>query len=153
MPLIHYTQYVYYPGGGPAADVELTVYIAGGNVAVPLRADKAGTTPLANPVTTDGDGLVSFYAPPGDYTVWLAGTVSFMLPDATETDSAWPGLFVHEQSTPATVWTVNHFFGVQPAVSLMVGGQEAEASVSHPSATQTVITFSQAVSGTAHLRR
>ena len=153
MPLIHYSQYVFYPGGGPAAFVDLEVMLTGGNIAVPLLADKAGTVPLPNPVTTDADGLVTFYAPPGDYSVWLAGTVWPLLVDDTETDAAWPGLFVHTQSTPATVWTVDHWFGVEPTVSLMVGGQEAEASVTHPSSTQTVITFSQAVSGTAHLRR
>lgn len=153
MPLIHYSTYVFLPGGGPAADMELTVYLTGGNVAVPLRADKAGITPLDNPVTTDGDGLVSFFAPPGDYSVWLAGTVWPVIPDASETDPAWPGSFIHTQSTPAQVWTINHFFGIEPTATLVLDGTVSEAQVTHPSTTQTVITFSQSVAGTATLRR
>jgi hypothetical protein len=34
-----------------------------------------------------------------------------------------------------------------------VGGVVVEAQVAHPTSTQTVVTFSQAVTGTAYLRR
>ena len=153
MPLIHYTQYVFYPGGNPAANIELPVYLAGGNVAVPLRADKAGTTPLANPVMTDSDGRVTFYAPPGDYTVWLAGTVWLMLPDETETDPAWPGTFVHTQTVPATVWNVAHYFGIEPAVDVVTDDAEIQGEVSHPDDEHTVITFGAPITGVARLRR
>ena len=153
MPLIKYSTYVSYPGGGPAADVELTVYLTGGNIAVPLRADKAGTTPLANPVTTDSEGLVTFYAPPGDYSVWLAGTVWPQTVDGTENDPAWPGLFIHHQITPAAVWTVDHWFGIQPSATVLAAGQRVEADATHPSPTQTVLTFGAPQAGTAYLRR
>jgi hypothetical protein len=153
VPLIHYSQYIYLPGGNPAPNIDLPVYLAGGNVQVPLFANKAGTTPLANPVTTDADGFIEFYAAPGDYTVWLAGTVWDIVVDDDETDQAWPGTFVHEQSSPATVWTVGHHFGTIPTVSLVLSDTVAEAEVTHPDDETTVITFNVAQSGTAYLRR
>ena len=153
MPLIHYSTYVFLPGGFPAANMELEVMLTGGNVAVPLRADKAGTTPQANPVMTDEFGLVTFYAPPGDYSVWLAGTVWPLTVDETESDPAWPGTFIHHQLTPSSVWTIDHWFGVQPAVTALAAGQRVETDVEHPSPTQTVLTFGAPQAGTAYLRR
>lgn len=153
MPLIHYSTYVFLPGGNPAADMELTVYLTGGNVAVPLRADKAGTTPLANPVMTNADGLVAFYAPPADYSVWIAGTVWPLTVDPAETDPAWPGTFIHTQSTPATTWTIDHWFGIEPSTTVLVDGQRAEADVQHPDGMTTVLTFGAPTPGVAYLRR
>ena len=153
MPLIKYTRYISYPTGNPAANTPVAVWLLGGNVLVPLFADKAGTIPLANPVTTDQDGLVSVYAAPGPLTVELAGQVFALLVDAGETDDAWPGVFVHEQDTPASVWTVEHHFGVEPTVDSLVSSLSTAAEVSHPDTETTVITFAAPTSGVAHLRR
>jgi len=153
MPLIKYSQYVYYPGGGPAAFVDLKVMLTGGNVAVPLLADKAGTSPLPNPVTTDAEGLVTFYAPPGDYSVWLGGAAWPLLVDDTETDPAWPGTFVHEQTTPAVSWSVAHHFGTEPSVDVITDDVETKGEVSHPDDEHTVITFGSPTTGVARLRR
>lgn len=153
MPLIKYASYIYLPGGNPAANLSVPVYLAGGNQLVPLRADKPGTMPLANPPTTDADGLLTFYAPPGDYTTWLAGAPILLSVADDETDEAWPNTLVHMQTVAATVWTVDHYFGIKPSVFVDVGNSQVEAEVSHPSLTQTVLTFSSAQSGAAYLRR
>lgn len=151
MPLIKYSQYLFLPGGNPAANLPMTVYLAGGNVAVPLRADKAGTTPKPNPSNTDGDGYLEFYAPPGDYTTWIAGTASVFLPD--DPDPAWPGVFIHEQNTLSATWTVSHYFGIQPQATVLVAGQRTEVDVHHPDDNTTVLTLGAPAAGVALLRR
>lgn len=153
MPLIHYRQFLTYPDGDPAANTTFPVWNLGGNVLVPLFSNKLGTVPLANPVMTDSEGLLEFYAPPGPYTVDVAGAIVHALVAGTETDPAWPGLFIHNQPVAASVWTVDHHFGVQPDVNLLIAGDVVEADITHPTTEQTVITFSSAQSGAAHLRR
>lgn len=153
MPLIHYRQFLTYPDGDPAAGVAFPVWNLGGNVLAPVFSDKPGAVPLANPVMTDSEGLLEFYAPPGSYTVDVAGAIVHALVAGTETDPAWPGLFIHVQSVAATVWTVNHHYGVEPAVTVLAAGQQAEADVTHPTSEQTVITFGGPTAGTAYLRR
>jgi hypothetical protein len=153
VPLIRYSEYIYYAGGNPAAGVSFRITLLGGNVAVPLFSDKAGTTPLANPVTADAEGRVMFFAAPGDYRTSLAGT-NWLLPvDDAEPDPAWPGTFIHTQAVPAAVWTVDHHFGVQPSVTVLTSGQAVEADVTHSTGETTVITFGAPATGTAYLRR
>lgn len=152
MPLIHYSHYFYYPGGGPAGGEEMTVMRAGGNQPTALFSDKAGTVPLTNPLETENDGRLSFYAAPGNYAVWFVGEYWAVPVDEDETDPAWPGLFVHEQSTPSAVWTVNHHLGIEPSATVLVDGQRTEADVTHPSTSQTVLTFGAPTAGVAHLR-
>jgi hypothetical protein len=153
MPLIKYSQYLTLPDGSPAANMAVGLWLLGGNQLVPVFSDKAGTSPVSNPVTTDGEGLVSVYAAPGALTAELAGQLFHLLVDATETDPAWPGTFIHTQAVAASVWTVEHHFGTQPAVTSLVLSQPVEAEVSHPDDETTVITFSTPTAGTAQLRR
>lgn len=153
MPLIKYGQYLTYPDGNPAADASFPVMLLGGNVLVPTFTDKAGTTPLTNPVLTDGDGLLTFYAAPGVYFTDISGTFFHYVVDAAETDPAWPGTFIHTQASASTVWTVAHHFGVEPSVTVLVSGAAVEAEVSHTSDETLTITFGASTTGVAYLRR
>lgn len=153
MPLIKYGQYLTYPDGSPAAEASFPVQLLGGNILVPVFSNKSGTTPLANPVLTDGDGLLIFYAAPGAFFTDIAGTL-FMYPvDDAEEDDAWPGTFIHTQSTPAQVWTVAHHFGVEPHVQVVATGDAVDTEVSHDDSETTVITFGTPATGVAYLRR
>lgn len=153
MPLIRYTQYITYPDGNPAANIAVPVWLLGGNIAVPVFSDKAGTAPVPNPVMTDVDGMISVYAAPGPLTAELAGQVFPFLVDATETDPAWPGTFIHEQAVAAATWTVEHHFGTEPTVQVVIGTQAALTAVDHPDDETTVLTFNPPQAGTAYLRR
>jgi hypothetical protein len=51
------------------------------------------------------------------------------------------------------VWTVEHHFGVQPQVEVLVGGQVVYATVEHPDDETTTISFAAPTAGVAHLRR
>jgi hypothetical protein len=60
--------------------------------------------------------------------------------------------YVHTQSTPATVWTINHNLGFRPSVELLdSGGQEIDGDISHPTVNQTVVTLNPATAGLARL--
>ena len=60
--------------------------------------------------------------------------------------------YVHTQTTPATVWTINHNLGNWPMVYVLdTNGDECEGNVDNPTINQTVITFSAAFAGTARL--
>lgn len=153
MPLIQYMQYITLPDGSPAADMAFPVHLTGGNVLIPTFTSKAGTAPLSNPVMTDGDGLLTFYAAPGAYCVDVGGIVFHLMVDATETDDAWPGTFVHLQNSAAQVWTVEHHFGIEPTVDNLILSSPTAAEVSHPDTETTIITFAAPTSGVAYLRR
>lgn len=153
MPLIRYAQYLTYADGNPVADSTALVNLVGGNVAVPVFADKAGTTPLTNPVPTDSDGLLAFYAAPGAFYTDISGTLFHYPVDASETDPAWPGTFVHDQASASSTWTVAHHFGVEPSVNVIVAGQAVQADVAHPDDETTTISFGAPATGTAYLRR
>jgi hypothetical protein len=62
----------------------------------------------------------------------------------------------HLQTTPAPVWTINHGLGVNPTVgvSVYVGSVLTvilPQSISYPSKSQVVVTFSTARTGEARL--
>ena len=60
--------------------------------------------------------------------------------------------YTHVQSTPATVWTINHNLGFRPSVELFdVGGQEFDADILHTSINQVIIYLNIAAAGTARL--
>lgn len=153
MPLINYSQYLTYADGSPAANAPFPVRLLGGNVLVPLFSDKAGTVPLANPAMTDADGFITFFAAPGGFCTDISGNMFHYDVDPTETDEAWPDVFIHEQAVAATTWTVTHHFGTYPTVTVLVDGVRVEATVEHVDTETTTLTFSPATAGTALLRR
>jgi hypothetical protein len=151
--LVLYSQFLSFPDGTPAANFSLSVYPRASNQPALIFIDSAGATPAPNPFTTDGNGFMSWYAAPDEHEVWIAGTPTRIPLDPSVTDPVWPGLFVHEQSTPAVAWTIHHCFGVSPAVDVVTAEGHTVAEVDHPDALNTVITFGSASSGTAYLRR
>jgi len=153
MALVQYETYLFYPGGGFATDEDVTVREQGSNVVPNLFTDSGGTTPKS-PVSTDEDGLLSFYAVPGLYEAVFAGG-SFGIPVAeSEVTEVRPGRYVHTQETPSTQWTINHHFGFPPLVDVLVGNASLrDYEVTHPSTATTVIVFETQTSGVAHLRR
>jgi len=153
MTLPLYSVALFFPGGNEAANWPVPISVRASNQDALVFADAAGDEPLDNPVTTDSMGVASFYAAPGDYVAFLAGEFFQVQVDESETEPVYPGLYVHEQATPATAWIIAHHFGVEPAVDVLLAGEATEGAVSHTDAEHTVITFGSAVAGTAHLRR
>src|SRR3990172_12784114 len=140
MPFPAYSTFLSVPGGDPAADWPVGVFSRGSTQPTLLFSDSVATTPLANPVMTDGEGRLFFYAAPGDYMVPLAGEWFWVPLDSSVTEVVWSNLWTHEQETPSSVWTINHHFGVSPSVEILIDGESVESVVTHPSLSQTVIT-------------
>lgn len=74
----------------------------------------------------------------------------------TDYDSKWANVvisgFNYQQTTPSTIWTINHNLGYFPSVELLdSGSQEIEGTVSHVNVNQVVITLSPATAGIARL--
>lgn len=60
--------------------------------------------------------------------------------------------YVHNQSTVAGTWTINHNLGYRPSVELLdSGSQEIDGQIVHPSVNQTVVTLNPATAGLARL--
>ncbi len=153
MSLVLYSAILFYPGGGVASGASVEVQLRSSNQGPLMFSDMAGTSPLSSPLTADGTGMIQFYAAPGYYDAFLAGSVFPIDVDDSFTDPVWPDVWIHEQLSPAAVWTVDHHFGVVPAVDVVAGGVSEISAVAHPNASQTTITFGGPSTGTAYLRR
>ncbi len=62
--------------------------------------------------------------------------------------------YTHTQSVPSLTWTINHSLGASPsALVLDTTGQPIHGALDYSNGAQTlVITFTQPLAGTAHLR-
>ena len=151
--LAKYHAMLFFPGGNVASNASIGVLMDASNQPVIMFADAGATIPLTSPLTADSMGRIDFYAAPGLYLSELSGTMQRIMVDPSFGAPVWPDLCVHMQTVPSTVWTVDHYFGTKPSVSIDVGTSQVEAEVDHPSLTQTVLTFTSAQTGAAYLRR
>jgi hypothetical protein len=63
-----------------------------------------------------------------------------------------PWVYVHNQATPSSTWTINHNLGGQPNATVIdSAGNVVEGEITYPSANTMVLSFSGAFSGTAYL--
>lgn len=60
--------------------------------------------------------------------------------------------YVHTQSVPSAVWTINHDLDGHPTVVVLdSAGTQCEGTFTYPSTNQMVITFTSAFTGTAYV--
>lgn len=118
---------------------------------IQIRRDTATNWTTVNPVLAQGElgielGTNSFKIGDG-VSAWLA------LPYFGGGGGGGSGLsYLHTQSSPSSVWTINHNLGIRPSVELFtVGGAEFDADVQHTSINQTVVTLVAPLSGSARL--
>jgi hypothetical protein len=67
--LAQYREKFWFPSGALAANIPARVFLHDNNVFAPLYTDATGTTPLPNPLRTDAQGYLTFWAEEGTY--WL----------------------------------------------------------------------------------
>jgi hypothetical protein len=71
MALQFYSARYWLPNGNLSANRPANVFPELSNVHASLFADQAGTIPIPNPLSTDGGGLLTFWAAPGNYWVYI----------------------------------------------------------------------------------
>lgn len=132
-----------------------------GNTWVLISGGGGGGT-LTDPTTTKGDLIVRPAVQPAALARLPVGTNDQVLTaDSTTTSGlAWKaggggGSYVHPQATAATQWVVPHNLGMQYVSVLTVSntGNWIIGDVDWVSTIRCDITFSQAVSGTAVIRK
>lgn len=73
--MAQYSEEWFYPTGQLATNQRAIVFGPGDdNVVAPIFSDPAMTVPLANPTTTDANGILTFYAADGTYWIWVGPT-------------------------------------------------------------------------------
>ena len=82
----------------------------------------------------------------------VEGEQSVVIVQSTEMGPVGGGsaTYLHNQSTPATTWTINHNLGFIPDITLYsVGGMVFEADILHTSSNQALIYLTAPFAGTA----
>lgn len=74
--MAQYSKSWWYPSGDPAAAVRALVFMEDNSTLAPIFADAGLTIPLTNPTTTNGSGVLTFYATDGQYWVYVGDDFS-----------------------------------------------------------------------------
>lgn len=71
MPIRQFSRQFWFPSGVLAANLPARIFPLNSNALATLYTDGTGTTQIANPVTTDINGTVAFWAESGEYWVHI----------------------------------------------------------------------------------
>lgn len=149
-----YQDTYWFPSGALAAAVQARVFPRHSNSLATIWQDAAETIPQSNPISTSVGGVLSFYATPGDYWVYIGGeTFSVSIDSDGVVPDVWHEVFRFEQAVPSTTWMINHSMDSNPDVQVIIGGQHAPADIMYTDLNNITINFSTPQSGLAILRR
>lgn len=150
MPL--YTDLYWEPNGSVASNVTARVFPRFSPTLAALFADPALTIPILNPTSTDGIGVLQFYAAPGDYWIHIRGlTFDVVIGD----NFSWHATFQHVQSAPASTWIITHDLAAEPDVTIVnTAGIISLTEVTYIDPNTVSLFFAAGPqTGTAYLRR
>lgn len=122
MPLgLYGPERLQYASGGDAVYTEVFVFLPDSVTKAVLYGDANGLTTGANPVWTDQNGELTFFAEIGDYDLAVNGSltrVSVTGGDSggtvTPDDLARATHYHHSQTVASDTWTINHTLGYPP---------------------------------------
>ena len=140
MALAQYTDTFWFPTGALAANIAARVFPKASSALATLWADAAGTIPLANPTTTSGAGVLSFWAESGEYWVHLDSetfgvTVGMSQEQADLSTGIASGGEINASAVPASV----DITAVDGYIVNYLAGTQAEPVITHvKTAAQTV---------------
>lgn len=87
MTLQRYSKNFWFPDGALASNVVARVFPENSSALASLFTDGTGTTPLPNPTSTNGSGVLTFWAESGDYWVHLDTEAFFVQVGMTQEES------------------------------------------------------------------
>lgn len=140
-----------YTTGGPIANQAITVRLRGSLQLAELFSDASEIAGAANPVDTDNDGYLVFFAAAGYYDlVYHQVEVPIIVGDPTGGGAARG--YTHIQSVAASEWIVNHELGFIPAAAKVItsGGDAVETGWDY-AGPLVRITFAEPTAGVAYL--
>lgn len=149
-----------YSSGGDAAYTKVFVFLPGTSTVAQLYGDVNGLTTGANPVWTDQNGELTFFAEVGDYDIVANGSTTRVTVtggegggSVTPDDLAKATHYHHSQVIASDTWTINHTLGYPPGgITVKVStGDYASPRLDLCTATQVVLSFDGADSGEADL--
>jgi hypothetical protein len=128
---------------------EVEIHLAPATVTLELTENVVEATVVNRPVVLELGAVVG---PPGP-----AGPQGETGPEGPQGEPGAPGSapqsYVHTQSTPAAVWTINHNLGYRPGGILIEdsGGNTWIGDVDHVDDNTLTVTFTAAFGGFAYL--
>jgi hypothetical protein len=140
-----------YTTGGPIANQLVSVRLRGSLQLAELFSDETEVAGAANPVMTDADGVLVFFAAAGYYDlVFHDVEVPIVVgsPGGGEARAK-----THIQSVAVTPWVITHGLSFQPAGVQIIEstGDPIVGAVDYPSPGLVRITFDAPTSGVAYL--
>jgi hypothetical protein len=161
MPIgLYGPEYLQFQDGGPAAEVQIFIFLPGTKTKAILYSDKTGLHTGPNPLWSDRRGEVVFFAEIGQYDLFYGepepdGT-TFEI-QITGDDVVSADEYTHVQSVASDIWTVHHFLNTRPSVvveeSINVPDDISYPAIRHPDLNTTELRWGYAASGRATLRR
>lgn len=161
MPLgLYGPERLQYASGGDAAYTEVFVFLPDTTTKTVIYGDVNGLTTGPNPVWTDQNGELTFFADVGDYDLvinTLRTRVTVTGGDSggavTPDDLARATHYHHTQTVPSDTWTIDHTLGYTPGGITVT---ESTGDIVTPrldicTASQVVLSFDGAASGVADL--
>jgi hypothetical protein len=148
--------------GGPVRLVPIYVFVKDTSNLAVAYADPNGLTTIANPVWTDHNGELTFFAELGDYDLWANDTkiATVTIVDSSETvgvseeELSLATRYIHQQVLASDEWLIDHTLGYNPGgVSVVEStGDAIMGAHDYPIANQRVrISFASPCSGVAYL--
>lgn len=147
---------IQYPGRIPAVLASVEVRKAVDGTLAILYTDKTKSVTAANPLVTDVFGNLKFFADPDEYNIVIGGATFAITLASHPKEPGGAGFqisYAHTQSTPATVWTVQHNLGRRPSsitiFSLDYSQQFDGFSILHQDVNRLLVSADVAFSGIA----
>ena len=127
--------------------------------AVSTRKIPPDPVDITGPRGLTGNGIASVDLISGDHSPGTYDTYRMTFTDGTyldyqvyNGDDATAATYIHEQETPASVWTIQHNLGRYPSVTVVdTAGTEMVGDVQYVNENSVILTFRGTFSGTAYL--